>query len=33
MGSPGMESPDGRTQAYTVELVGRDGAITAFARH
>ena len=33
MGSPGMESPDGRTQAYTVELVGRDGATTAFASH
>jgi len=33
MGSPGMESPDGRAQAYTVELVGRDGATTAFAEH
>lgn len=32
-GSPGMEMPDGTTQPYTVELVGRDGAITAFARH
>ncbi len=33
MGSPGMESPDGRVQAFTVELVGRDGATTTFAEH
>lgn len=33
MGSPGMESPDGRIQAYTVELVGRDGATTRFSEH
>jgi len=33
MGSPGMETPNGRIQPYTVELVGRDGAITAFAEH
>jgi len=32
-GSPGMEMPDGSTQPYTVDLVGRDGALTAFARH
>lgn len=32
-GSPGMELPDGRTEPYTVELVGRDGATTAFAQH
>lgn len=32
-GSPGMETPDGTTQAYTVELVTRDGSITPFARH
>ncbi len=32
-GSPGMEMPDGRTQAYTVELVGHDGTTTAFAQH
>ena len=32
-GSPGMELPDGRTERYTVELVGRDGATTAFAQH
>lgn len=33
MGSPGMEMPDGRTQPYTVGLVGRDGITTAFAEH
>lgn len=33
MGSPGMEMPDGRTQPYTVGLVGRDGMTTAFASH
>lgn len=33
MGSPGMDSPDGSAQAYTVELVGTDGATTAFAQH
>lgn len=33
MGSPGMEIPDGRTQPYTVGLVGRDGRATAFAAH
>lgn len=32
-GSPGMEMPDGTTQAYTVELVGHDGSTTAFAHH
>lgn len=32
-GSPGMEMPDGRTQAYTVELVSHDGTTTPFARH
>lgn len=32
-GSPGMEMPDGTTQAYTVELVGRDGSTQAFAQH
>lgn len=25
-GSPGMEAPNGSSQAYTVELVGRDGS-------
>ena len=33
LGSPGMETPDGRTDAYTVELVANDGTTTAFARH
>ena len=33
MGSPGMESPDGRVQPYTVELIGMEGATSAFARH
>lgn len=33
LGSPGMEMPDGRKQAYTVELVGRDGATSAYAKH
>ena len=32
-GSPGMEMPDGTTEAYTVELVARDGSTTAFAQH
>lgn len=32
-GSPGMEMPDGTTQPYTVELVARDGSVTAFAGH
>ncbi|MDI9239806.1 DUF411 domain-containing protein [Lysobacter sp. LF1] len=32
-GSPGMESPDGRTQPFTVELVALDGTTTVFARH
>ena len=32
-GSTGMEMPDGRTQAYTVELVSQDGTTTAFAQH
>jgi hypothetical protein len=33
MGSPGMEVPDGRVQAYTVDLVGRDGATSTYAQH
>ena len=33
IGSPGMESPDGRSQPYTVELVGSDGGTSAFSRH
>jgi hypothetical protein len=33
IGSPGMESPDGRVQRYTVEKVGADGRTTPFATH
>lgn len=33
MGSPGMESPDGKVTPYTVELVGMNGATTPYARH
>lgn len=32
-GSPGMETPDGRTQPYTVELVHADGTAEPFAQH
>lgn len=33
IGSPGMESPDGRVQPYTVERLGQDGSTTPFAEH
>jgi hypothetical protein len=33
MGSPGMETPDGRSEPYTVELVGLDGGTAVFSRH
>lgn len=33
IGSPGMETPDGRVQPYTVELIGKDGQATPYARH
>ena len=33
VGSPGMESPDGRSDPYTVELVGRDGKTAPYASH
>lgn len=33
LGSPGMEVPDGRSQAFTVELVGEDGSTTPWAHH
>lgn len=33
LGSPGMEMPDGRSQAFTVELVAEDGSTTAWAQH
>jgi hypothetical protein len=32
-GSPGMEMPDGRVDAYTVELVNPDGSTRPFSRH
>jgi hypothetical protein len=33
MGSPGMETPDGRVQRYTVERIEADGSTRAFATH
>lgn len=33
LGSPGMETPDGRVQPYTVELVRNDGSTEPFAHH
>ncbi|MGB3394429.1 MAG: DUF411 domain-containing protein [Stenotrophomonas sp.] len=33
MGSPGMESPDGRRDAFTVALLGKDGTLQAYSRH
>lgn len=33
LGSPGMETPDGRTQPYEVALVGGDGTTGTFSRH
>lgn len=33
LGSPGMEVPDGTVQPYTVELVDKQGATSAFAQH
>lgn len=33
MGSPGMETPDGRVQPYVVELVAKDGSTLPFAQH
>ncbi len=32
-GSPGMEMPNGRVQAYDVELVASDGSTSRFSRH
>ena len=32
IGSPGMEAPDGRVDAYTVELLAGDGGTKPFAR-
>jgi len=33
VGSPGMESPDGRRDAFTVALLGKDGTLQPYARH
>lgn len=33
MGSPGMETPDGRAQPYEVLLIAHDGSATVYARH
>lgn len=33
LGSPGMESPDGRVQPYTVELIEMNGTTRPFAHH
>ena len=33
IGSPGMESPDGRRQPFTVNLLGKDGTMQAYSRH
>ncbi|HEU4774217.1 MAG TPA: DUF411 domain-containing protein [Lysobacter sp.] len=32
-GSPGMEVPGGHVDPYVVELIGRDGSTSAYARH
>ena len=33
LGSPGMEHPTGRSQAYTVALVSRDGSTMEYSHH
>lgn len=33
LGSPGMETPDGRVQPYTVELLAEDGSTSVFQEH
>lgn len=33
MGSPGMETPDGSVQPYTVEIVDSNGTTAAYAAH
>lgn len=33
IGSPGMESADGRRDAFTVALLGKDGTLQPYARH
>lgn len=33
LGSPGMEAPDGSAEAFTVELVARDGSTRPYSHH
>ena len=33
VGSPGMESPDGYRQKFTVALLGNDGSLSEFSKH
>ncbi|MGE4459131.1 MAG: DUF411 domain-containing protein [Stenotrophomonas sp.] len=33
IGSPGMESADGRRETFTVDLLGKDGSLRPYARH
>jgi len=33
VGSPGMEAPDGHHDAFTVDLLGKDGTMQAYSRH
>ncbi|MNU01512.1 hypothetical protein D3C72_2449440 [compost metagenome] len=33
IGSPGMESPDGYSQPFTVSLLGEDGSLSDFTKH
>jgi len=33
IGSPGMESADGRREAFTVDLLDKDGSLRPYARH
>lgn len=33
IGSPGMESPDGYSQPFTVSLLGEDGSLSEFTKH
>ncbi|KFN47105.1 DUF411 domain-containing protein [Arenimonas metalli] len=33
IGSPGMESPDGRVQAYEVQLIDKDGLSSTYSTH
>ena len=33
LGSPGMEVPDGRIEAFTVQLLGNDGSLRDYSQH